>query len=84
MKKEGWECPGCGNQMWKSDAFYFASHEPNCDWASMIPMSGRSGIRPPHRNSLSHYNTPSLIFMVAVNILFYFLASFFLTAYYTW
>lgn len=40
-----WKCPGCGYVMKKENAYYFDAHAPDCGWASMIPLSGRSGYR---------------------------------------
>lgn len=36
------------------------------------------------KNSLRHYNTPGLRFMVSLCAMLYFLVAFSLTAYYTW
>lgn len=41
-----WTCPGCGHTMRALDAWYFRSHAANCDWTSLIPLSGHSGYRP--------------------------------------
>lgn len=40
------KCAGCHKVMPKADAYFFDAHQPGCDWASMIPLTGRTGFRP--------------------------------------
>ena len=38
-----WRCPGCRKRMLRRVAWTIAEHETGCDWASMIPITGRPG-----------------------------------------
>lgn len=38
-----WKCVGCGKLLTKKEWWIVANHEPTCDWASMIPITGRTG-----------------------------------------
>lgn len=38
-----WKCVGCGKLLTKKEWWIIANHEPTCDWALMIPITGRTG-----------------------------------------
>lgn len=38
-----WKCVDCGRLLSKEEWYVVKKHAPGCGWASMIPITGRSG-----------------------------------------